>query len=180
MMLALPALGEHGNETRALLSPRTEPVDESSIVLEPESVEAVRLPPAPPRSIRPLEAEEANQGPVSATTIVAGSSSVTVDPDSAALRCSSIVESGQRGDAEGWPGGSLGGEVPQMREPHISTLYEKQDVMAKHFGVTPQQALRTQGIDMSLLVKCWLYVCIESECEIPPLVLLALLVDNVS
>ncbi|CAM9111946.1 unnamed protein product [Ectocarpus sp. 12 AP-2014] len=35
---------------------------------------------------------------------------------------------------------------PQMKSPHISTLYEKQDVMVKHFGVTQKQALRTQAL----------------------------------
>lgn len=35
---------------------------------------------------------------------------------------------------------------PQMKAPHISTLYDKQDVMVKHFGVTPEQALRTQAL----------------------------------
>lgn len=35
---------------------------------------------------------------------------------------------------------------PHMKEPHISTLYEKQDVMSKHFGVTQEQALRTQAL----------------------------------
>lgn len=33
-----------------------------------------------------------------------------------------------------------------MKAPHISTLYEKQDVMTKHFGVTQEQALRTQAL----------------------------------
>ncbi|CAN0136888.1 unnamed protein product, partial [Hapterophycus canaliculatus] len=35
---------------------------------------------------------------------------------------------------------------PRMKAPHISTLYEKQDVMFKHFGVTQKQALRTQAL----------------------------------
>ncbi|CAM9167134.1 unnamed protein product [Scytosiphon promiscuus] len=35
---------------------------------------------------------------------------------------------------------------PRMKAPHISTLYEKQDVMVKHFGVTQKQALRTQAL----------------------------------
>lgn len=35
---------------------------------------------------------------------------------------------------------------PQMKAPHISTLYKKKDVMAKHFGVTQKQALRTQAL----------------------------------
>ena len=34
----------------------------------------------------------------------------------------------------------------QMKEPHISMLYEKEDVMVKHFGVTQEQALRTQAL----------------------------------
>lgn len=34
----------------------------------------------------------------------------------------------------------------RMKAPHISTLYEKQDVMVKHFGVTQKQALRTQAL----------------------------------
>lgn len=34
----------------------------------------------------------------------------------------------------------------QMKAPHISTLYKKKDVMAKHFGVTQKQALRTQAL----------------------------------
>lgn len=38
------------------------------------------------------------------------------------------------------------GDQPQMKAPHVSTLYEKQDVMAKHFGVTQEQALRTQAL----------------------------------
>lgn len=38
------------------------------------------------------------------------------------------------------------GEQLQMREPHISMLYEKEDVMLKHFGVTQEQALRTQAL----------------------------------
>lgn len=37
-------------------------------------------------------------------------------------------------------------ESPQMKAPHISTLYDKQDVMVKHFGVTQEQALRTQAL----------------------------------
>lgn len=41
---------------------------------------------------------------------------------------------------------SLGEQVLPMRAPHISTLYEKQDVMTKHFGVTQEQALRTQAL----------------------------------
>lgn len=38
------------------------------------------------------------------------------------------------------------GQQPQMKAPHISTLYKKKDVMAKHFGVTQKQALRTQAL----------------------------------
>lgn len=37
-------------------------------------------------------------------------------------------------------------QSPQMKAPHISTLYDKQDVMVKHFGVTQEQALRTQAL----------------------------------
>lgn len=37
-------------------------------------------------------------------------------------------------------------EQPLMREPHLSMLYEKDDVMSKHFGVTQKQALRTQAL----------------------------------
>lgn len=40
----------------------------------------------------------------------------------------------------------LAGQQPQMKAPHISTLYKKKDVMAKHFGVTQKQALRTQAL----------------------------------
>lgn len=143
-MIALPAPAEHGNETRTLLSTNTEPVDESAIVLEAEDVGRVRLPSSTSasRSILNLAAT------VSDIPIIVGCSSLaTTDiDDSAGLGGSSVVESGQRGDAERLPGGCSGGEVPQMREPHISTLYEKQDVMAKHFGVTPEQALRTQAL----------------------------------
>eukprot|EP00903_Cladosiphon_okamuranus_P017456 g16078.t1 len=35
---------------------------------------------------------------------------------------------------------------PQMKAPHISTLYDKQEVMLRHFGVTQKQALRTQAL----------------------------------
>eukprot|EP00752_Nemacystus_decipiens_P013481 g11940.t1 len=35
---------------------------------------------------------------------------------------------------------------PQMKAPHISTLYDKQEVMIRHFGVTQKQALRTQAL----------------------------------
>lgn len=38
------------------------------------------------------------------------------------------------------------GQEPEMKAPHVSTLYEKQAVMAKHFGVTQEQALRTQAL----------------------------------
>lgn len=41
---------------------------------------------------------------------------------------------------------SFGEQVLPMRAPHISTLYDKQDVMTKHFGVTQEQALRTQAL----------------------------------
>lgn len=37
-------------------------------------------------------------------------------------------------------------QQPQMKEPHISTMYDKRDVMTKFFGVTQEQALRTQAL----------------------------------
>lgn len=106
------------------------------------------LPPTPPVDTSDvlIEAVKESHSPRSCPSAPRSTVSKTEDTKKQnAIRASSLTVSG---DVDGtsrvtWRGH---GEQPFMREPHISTLYEKDDVMAKHFGVTQKQALRTQAL----------------------------------
>lgn len=81
-----------------------------------------------------------------------GGNSCTASPESVITTVESVgaaVVSGQERNNSVVPttnDSAISGQHPQMKAPHISTLYKKKDVMAKHFGVTQKQALRTQAL----------------------------------